>query len=103
MTTSRCMLREAIGGTGLQGDERLIRFIGHPCELKALLAGGLSLTQARCFPDILEAKGTEADDRWIFDFFGSQADLMRREREMGDVGENATSRVGQDRWSRPFE
>jgi hypothetical protein len=67
------MFRVAIGGTGLQGDERLVRFIGHPDELTALLAGGLSLRKARDFGDTLEAAGTEADDRWISDFFGSQA------------------------------
>lgn len=77
------MLRESFGGTGLKSDERLVRFIGHPDELKALLAGGLSLTQARGFlagakGDKQEAERTEADYRWISDFYGSIAELMRK-------------------------
>ena len=80
ITTMRCMLREAFGGTALRGDERLIRFIGDPNELKELLAGRLSLTQARDFikVDKKEAAGTKADDRWITKFYGSLADLMQR-------------------------
>lgn len=67
----------ALGGTGLQGDERLIRFIGHPDELSSLLKGGLSLTQAITFDDKLEAVWTDADDQWISTFFGKRADWER--------------------------
>jgi hypothetical protein len=73
MITTKCIFSPAIGGTGLQEDERLIRFIGHPDELSALLNGGLSLTKAGYFPDNREAAGTAADDQWITTFFGSQA------------------------------
>ena len=86
--TEKCMLREAFGGTRLQDDDRLIRFIGHPGELEALLAGGLSLTQARDFvgKDPLEAAGTEADDRCISDFYGQLADLkLKHDRKKCDA------------------
>lgn len=81
MDEVKFLFRPAIGGTGLQEDERLIRFIGHTDELYALLRGGLSLTKARDFKDTLEAAGTEADDQWITSFFGSQANWRRKRFE----------------------
>ena len=78
---SKCIFFPSIGGTGLSENERLIRFIGHPDELKALLNGGLSLTRAGEFPDKQEAARTAADDQWVTNFFGSPSDFKRRQIE----------------------
>lgn len=63
----------AIGGLGLSPDEHLIRFIGHPDELRGILLGSLSLSQALGFPDRLEAARTEADRRWTEQFYGQSS------------------------------
>jgi hypothetical protein len=63
----------AIGGLGFSPDEHLIRFIGHPDELRSILHGRLSLTQALGFSDRLEAARTEADRRWTEQFFGQSS------------------------------
>ena len=81
MVTVKCIFLPAIGGTGLSEDERLIRFIGHPGELKALLQGGLSLTKVGDFLDKGEAAGTTADDQWVTNFFGSLSNFKRKQIE----------------------
>lgn len=74
--------RKEVGGTSFGPTEKLIRFIGHFDELKALFDGGLSLTKVNCMKDKREGTRTEADLKWSKEFYGSLAPIqLKRLRE----------------------
>jgi hypothetical protein len=93
MNAIKCSFPFGIVGRGVEVDESLLRIMTHPLELKALLEGGLSMTQARSFSDQLEAKQTQGDDLWISAFYGDQANSRREWFENRRQDELATAYV----------
>lgn len=73
----KCIFKCQLGGLGLQGNERLIRFIGNIDEMKSLVNGAISLTQARKFTDSLECALTTADYQWWANFYCEIAGPMQ--------------------------